>query len=211
VVFTAGFDPVGAGLVASLSHPGANLTGMYSYIGGLVAKKLDLLQEMAPQVQRVAVMVNPGAPGAKFDAGEAKTASHAGRRQAVSISNAGTVEELDSVFAELGARSSAALIGTDTFYFTHRTRIVALAARERVPTIYYSREFVAAGGLMSYGTNVPSVYRQAGVYTGRVLKGERPAELPVQQPTSFELVINLKTAKDLRFDVPASLLTLPTR
>jgi putative tryptophan/tyrosine transport system substrate-binding protein len=206
VVFTVGFDPVEAGLVSSLSRPGGNLTGMYSYIGGLVAKKLELLREMDPDAERFVVVVNPGAPYAKLDAGEAETASHAGKRQAVSVTNASTDAEIDAAFVDLAVRKSGAVIGTDTFYFAHRAHMVAAAARERVPAIYYSREFVTAGGLMSYGTNVPDIYRKPGVYTARVLKGERPAKLPVQQPTNFELVINLRTAKDLRLSVTSSLL-----
>jgi putative ABC transport system substrate-binding protein len=204
VVFVAGFDPVGAGIVASLSHPGGNLTGFYLYIGGLVAKKLELLREMAPELTRFAVLVNPGNPSAKLDASE--IASRTGF-QAHTI-NAGTDAEIDSVYAELSGRKAAAIIGTDTFYFDHRESIVAVAAQRRVPTIYYAREFVIAGGLMSYGANISDVYLQAGVYVARVLKGEKPSEMPVQQPTTFEFVLNLKTAKALGLAVPATLLGL---
>jgi putative tryptophan/tyrosine transport system substrate-binding protein len=204
VVFVVGFDPVAAGLVASLSHPGGNLTGFYLYIGGLVAKKLELLREMAPELNRFAVVVNPAGPTAKFDASEIEIASRTGfQPQAI---NAGTDAEIESVFAELAGRKAAAIIGTDTFYFDHRESIVAVAAQRRVPTIYYARQFVTAGGLMSYGADITDVYRQAGVYVARVLKGERPSAMPVQQPTTFEFVLNLKTAKALGLVVPATLL-----
>jgi putative ABC transport system substrate-binding protein len=204
VVFVAGLDPVGAGIVASLSHPGGNLTGFYLYIGGLVAKKLELLREMAPELTRFAVVVNPGNPSAKLDASEIEIASRTGF-QAQTI-NAATDAEIDSAYAELSGRKAAVIIGTDTFYFDHRESIVAVAAQRRVPTIYYAREFIIAGGLMSYGANISDVYLQAGVYVARVLKGEKPSEMPVQQPTTFEFVLNLKTAKALGLAVPATLL-----
>ena len=205
VVFAVGFDPVGAGLVASLNHPGGNLTGFYLYIGGLVAKKIELLREMAPELNRFAVVVNPGNPSAKFDTSEVEIASRTGfQPQAI---NAGTDAEIETVFAELASRKAAAIIGTDTFYFARRESIVAVAAQRRVPTIYYAREFVTAGGLMSYGASISDVYRQAGVYVARVLKGEKPSEMPVQQPTTFEFVINLKAAKALALTPTSSLLT----
>jgi putative tryptophan/tyrosine transport system substrate-binding protein len=205
VVFVVGFDPVGAGLVASLSRPGGNLTGMYLYIGGLVAKKLELLHEMVPDVDRFAVVVNSAGPGAKLDSGEIETASHAGTQPPASVMNASTDAEIDTVFADLAARKTAAVIGTDTFYFAHRAHLVTMAAHKRVPTIYYSREFVTVGGLMSYGANIPDINRQAGVYAARVLKGDKPAEMPVQQPSKFEFVINLKTAEALGLRVPLTL------
>jgi putative ABC transport system substrate-binding protein len=204
VVFVVGFDPVGAGLVGSLSRPGGNLTGMYLYIGGLVTKKLELLHEMTPDVDRFAVVVNPGTPSAKLDSAEIETASHAA--PAVSVISASTDDEIDSVLADFAVSKTAAIVGTDTFYFAHRAHLVVVAARKRVPAIYYAREFVTAGGLMSYGANIPDIYRQAGSYAARILKGAKPADLPVQQPTRFELVINLKSAKALGLDVPPTLL-----
>jgi putative ABC transport system substrate-binding protein len=204
VVFVAGFDPVSAGIVASLSHPGGNLTGFYLFIGGLVAKRLELLREMAPELTRFGVIVNPGNPSAKLDASEIEIANRIGF-QAETI-NAGTDAEIASAYAALSGRKAAAIIGTDTFYFDHRESIVAVAAQRRVPTIYYAREFVTAGGLMSYGANISDVYLQAGVYVARLLKGEKPSEMPVQQPTTFEFVLNVKTAKALGLAVPATLL-----
>jgi putative ABC transport system substrate-binding protein len=205
VVFVVGFDPVGAGLVASLSRPGGNLTGMYLYMGELVANKLELLHEMAPDASRFALLVNPVTPSAKLDSSEIKTASHSGKGPPVSVSNASTDAEIDAVFADLAASKTAAIIGTDTVYFAHRAHLVDVAAQKHVPVIYYAREFVIAGGLMSYGTNLADIYRQAGLYAARVLKGDKPAEMPVQQPTKFELVINLKTAKALGITVPLTL------
>jgi putative ABC transport system substrate-binding protein len=205
VVFIVGFDPVGAGLVGSLSRPGGNLTGMYLYIGGLLAKKLGLLHEIAPTVDRFAVLVNPGTPSAKLDSTEIKTASHSGVNLSASVINASTDAEIDAVFTDLAASKTAAIVGTDTVYFAHRTHLVEVAAQKRVPVIYYAREFVTAGGLMSYGSNIADTYREAGLYAARALKGEKPAEMPVQQPTKFELVINLKTAKALGITVPLTL------
>ena len=205
VVFVVGFDPVGAGLVASLSRPGGNLTGMYLYIGGLVAKKLELLHEMASDVDSFAVVVNPQTPSAKLDSGEIEAANQAGSQPLARVRNASTDEQIDAVFADLAAHKAAVVIGTDTFYFAHRAHLVATAARTRMSAIYYAREFVTAGGLMSYGANIPDIYRQAGLYAARVLKGDKPAEMPVQQPTKFELVINLNTAKALGLDVPLRL------
>ena len=204
VVFVVGFDPVGAGLVASLNHPGGNLTGFYLYIGGLVAKKIELLRDMAPELNRFAVIVNPATPSAKLDASEVEIASRTGFQP--NVINAGTDAEIESAFAELAGRKAAAIIGTDTFYFDHRESIVAVAAQTRVPTIYYAREFVTAGGLISYGANISDVYRPAGVYVARLLKGEKPSEMPVQQPTTFEFVINVKAAKVLGLVLPPTLL-----
>jgi putative ABC transport system substrate-binding protein len=206
IIFVVGFDPVSAGLVTSLSRPGANVTGMYLYIGGLVAKKLELLREVAPTIESVGVMVVPGSPSAKFDAVEIEAAVRSSGKISARILNAGTEAEIDAAFAELGKSGTAgAIIGTDPFYFSQRSHLVAVAA-ERVPTIYYAREFATAGGLMSYGTNIPDIYRQAGIYTARVLKGERPGDMPVQQPTAFEFVINLKTAKSLGLTIPPTIL-----
>jgi putative tryptophan/tyrosine transport system substrate-binding protein len=206
VVFVVGTDPIGAQLVDSLNRPGGNLTGMHLYIGGLVGKKLELLHELAPDVSGIAALVNPGTPSEKLDTVEVETISRTWKASSVNIIKVGTDAEIDSVFTDLAARTAAVVIGTDTFYFARRAYIADVAAQKRVPAIHYAREFVTAGGLMSYGTNIPDIYRQAGVYAARVLKGEKPAAMPVQQPTKFELVINLKAAKTLGLTVPTSLL-----
>jgi ABC-type uncharacterized transport system substrate-binding protein len=205
ITFAVGFDPVSAGLVTSLSHPGGNLTGMYLYIGGLVAKKLELLGEIAPNARSVALLVNPVAPSAKLDAMEMENAGRA-RGLQVRTLNVSTDGEIDAVFASLAHRTDAVLIGTDPFFFSRREHFIAMTALHRIPTIYYAREFVTVGGLMSYGVNIPEIYRQVGIYSARILKGEKPADLPVQQPTKFELVINVKTAKALYLTVPSTLL-----
>jgi putative ABC transport system substrate-binding protein len=148
IIFVVGFDPVSAGLVTSLSRPGANVTGMYLYIGGLVAKKLELLREVAPTIESVGVMVVPGSPSAKFDAVEIEAAVRSSGKISARILNAGTEAEIDAAFAELGKSGTAgAIIGTDPFYFSQRSHLVAVAAERRVPTIYHAREFATAGGL----------------------------------------------------------------
>jgi putative ABC transport system substrate-binding protein len=206
VVFVVGTDPVGAGIVESLNRPGGNLTGMYLFIGGLIAKKLELLHELAPGIDSFATLVNPGTPSEKLDLAEIETISRTWKASSVSTIRVSTDAELDSVFADLAARKAAVVVGTDTFYFAHRNHIADIAAQNRVATIHYAREFVTAGGLISYGTNIADIYRQAGIYAARVLRGERPAEMPVQLPTRFELVINLKAASALGLAVSSSLL-----
>jgi putative ABC transport system substrate-binding protein len=175
VTFVVGFDPVAGGLVASLNRPGGNLTGMFIYVGGLVQKKLELLREMAPKVDRVDLVVNPGTPSiAKLDAEEMEAAGRNGGGPVAAVVNAGNDAEIDTVFAELGARRTAAVImGTDGFYFAHRQHIAEVAARTGVPTIGFAREFVTVGGLMSYGANIPEMYRLGGISTARILKGGR--------------------------------------
>ncbi len=207
IIFVVGIDPVSAGLVTSLSRPGANVTGMYLYIEGLVAKKLELLREAAPTIESVGVMVVPGSPSAKFDAVEIEAAVRSSGNISARILNAETEAEIDAAFAELGKSGTAgAIIGTEPYFFSERSHLAAVAAERRVPTIYFARELATAGGLMSYGSNIPDIYRQAGVYTARVLKGERPGDMPVQQPTAFELVINMKTARALGLTIPPSIL-----
>jgi putative tryptophan/tyrosine transport system substrate-binding protein len=173
---------------------------MYLYIGGLVAKKIELLREMAPDLGNFAVAVNAGTPSAKLDSAEADAARANGKP--VSIVNVGNDGEIDAMFANLGGHMAGVVIGTDTFFFAKRVHLAAAAAKTGVPTISYAREFVTAGGLMSYGANIPDIYRQAGVYVARVLRGEKPSEMPVQQPTRFELVINTSAAKALELKVP---------
>jgi len=201
IIFIVGFDPIGAQLVSSLSHPGGNLTGMYLYIGGLIAKKLELLHEMVPNARASALLVNPASPSGRLDAIELETAGRA-RGLRVEVLDVSSPTEIETAFAGLSQRGiDAVLIGTDPFL-----QLAALAARHRKPVISYAREFVVAGGLMSYGVDIAEIYRQGGYYVARVLKGEKPADLPVQQPTKFELVINLKTAKAVGLTVSPALI-----
>jgi putative ABC transport system substrate-binding protein len=206
IIFVVGSDPVEAGLVKSLNRPGENLTGMYLYIGGLLTKKLELLREVAPAVDSIHLVVNPGTPSAKLDTAEWARAASLSGKPSERILNARTEAEIDAVFAGLGkSGTAAAVIGSDSLYFAHRQHIAAVAAARRVPTIYYARQFATAGGLMSYGADITDVVRRAGIYTAQVLKGGRPMDMPVQQPTKFELVINLRTANALGLKVPALL------
>jgi len=206
VVFVVGTDPIGAGLVESLNRPGGNLTGMYLYIGGLVAKKLELLHELAPDVSGFAALVNPGTPSEKLDTVEIETISRTWSASSVSVIKVGTDAEIDSVFCRPCRPQSGRRDRYGHVLFRPTCSYRRRRAQKRVPAIHYAREFVTAGGLMSYGTNIPEIYRQAGIYSARVLKGEKPAEMPVQLPIKFELVINLKTAGALGLSVPTSLL-----
>jgi putative ABC transport system substrate-binding protein len=203
IVFSSVDDPINLGLVDSLNRPGRNATGTSLFRAELTAKQMELLRELVPGADVIAVLANPNTE--RFT-GDFRGAAHTLGQQIVLLS-AGTEAEIDTAFARLAEqRVSALLIGIDPFFNTRRDQLVALAARHRLPTIYQFREFVAAGGLISYGTNVVDVYRQLGGYAGRILKGEKPADLPVMQPTKFELVLNLKTAKALGLDIPATLL-----
>jgi putative tryptophan/tyrosine transport system substrate-binding protein len=208
IVFEGGLDPVEAGLVASLNRPGGNVTGVTNLSAVLAAKVFELLHELVPHSTVVAVLVNPTSPNRA--ASTAKDTQAAGRAlgQAVHILNASTEDEIDAAFASLAQlRAGGLVIGGDPFFQSRRDQIVALAARHAVPTIYGGggREYVAAGGLMSYGRSVTEAYRQTGIYTGKILNGAKPADLPVLQPTKFELVINLKPAKALGLKVPLTL------
>ena len=206
VVFIVGSDPVTAGLVASINRPGGNLTGVSLFIGALIAKKLELLHELTPNTKVVAVLVNPKSPTAQTDAADMEAAGRS-RGQQVHVLSAGTNVEIETAFTTLVKhRAEALLIGTDPFLGSRNEQLIDLAARYAIPTIAPSRDFAAAGGLMSYGSNAPDIYRQAGNYVGRILKGDKPADLPVLQPTRFELVVNLKTAKALGLTVPQTLL-----
>jgi putative tryptophan/tyrosine transport system substrate-binding protein len=206
IVFLAGGDPVKAGLVSSLNRPTGNLTGISQFAYSLEAKRLGLLHELAATADPIAVLINqsnPNAPNQVRDLQEA--AARAGVQLLLLPIDVDT--DLDPVFATLvKKRVNALLISADPFFNTRRAQIVALAARAKVPAMYEFREFAVAGGLMSYGSNLVEAYRQAGVYTGRILNGVKPTELPVLQPTIFELVINLNTAKALGFEVPPMLL-----
>jgi putative ABC transport system substrate-binding protein len=206
IVFTVGFDPVAAGIVPSLNRPGGNITGVSFFSGPLAAKRLGLLRQLIPKTDLVAVLVNPDYPGVQSQVSDALTAMRDLLGSAI-IVRASKTAEIDDVFTSIAhQRVDALMVCGDPFLDTVRDQIVALAARHSVPTIYHWRDFVTGGGLMSYGASISDAYRQSGVYAGRILKGERPADLPVLLPTKFELVINLRTAKSLALVVPTTML-----
>ena len=208
IVFSAAGDPVALGLVASLNRPGGNVTGVHNLNVELTAKRLGLLRELAPRATRLAALANPTSVMSEGAIRNAQ-ASAPTLGMPVEILRASSERDIDVAFAELARDPGAALlVSVDPFFFAHRAQITALAARHAIPTIYYTREFTDVGGLISYGTDIENVCELTGVYTGRVLKGEKPADLPVAQPTKFEMVINLKTAKALGLDVPDKLLAL---
>jgi putative tryptophan/tyrosine transport system substrate-binding protein len=206
IVATVAGDPVAAGLVASLAHPGGNLTGFTSFFAELTAKQLELLSELVPQATMVALLVNPNYPPTERIVRDAHEAARAKGVQ-LHILEAGTEGEIDDAFSALvQLHAGALLVGADPYFDTRGEQLVALAKRHAVPAISHLREFPASGGLISYGTSVTALFRRVGVYVGRILKGAKPADLPVQQPTTFELVVNLKTAKALGLTVPPSIL-----
>jgi putative ABC transport system substrate-binding protein len=207
IVFVTGNDPVQSRLVASLSRPAGNLTGVTFFGGGLLgAKRVELLRDMLPNATVIAVLLDPSFSGSVAQLPDIEAAGHALGRQIV-IVNAGSEREFEAAFANivrLGAH--ALMVGGGPIHISNRQQIVALAARHKLPAIYATREYVAAGGLMSYAASFAGGYRQAGAYAGKILKGAKPSELPVLQPTTFELVINLKTAKALGLAVPPSIM-----
>jgi putative tryptophan/tyrosine transport system substrate-binding protein len=207
IVFGVGDDPVKLGLVASLARPGGNATGVNSFSLEVVAKRLALLHELVPNAVRVAVLVDPAnATGVEATLREVPGAARAMGMQ-IRILNASTIGEIDAAFASLAHdRPDALFVAPGLFFADRRVEIATLAARARIPAAYSIREYVEAGGLMSYGTDTADRYRQAGVYTGKILNGTKPADLPVVQSTKFELVINLKTAKVLGLSIPETLL-----
>ena len=206
MVFAMGGDPVKLGIVASLARPGGNITGVSFLVNGLAAKEIELLHELQPRAVVVGLLVNPNDPNGTSDTRGAQMAAGVFRQKLVVV-KAGTESDIDAAFATLVQQHVGALyVDTEPFLFDKRAKIVALAARHALPAVYSLREFAAAGGLMSYGTSITEANRQLGVYTGRVLKGTKPADLPVVQSTKFELIINLKTAKALGLTVPATLL-----
>jgi putative ABC transport system substrate-binding protein len=208
IVFNVGVDPVTVGLVASLNRPGGNVTGMTLLTASLAAKRLGLLRELIGKADLMAVLVNSTISEGVTQATDVQDAARE-TGQRIIILNAATDAEIDAAFATLAQQHAGALIvGSDQFFDTRRDRMIALAARQGVPAIYHWREFAAAGGLMSYGTSIADAYRQVGIYAGRILKGEKPADLPVLQPTKFEFVINLKTAKTLGLTLPSGLLAI---
>ncbi len=207
IVFISAADPVKAGLVASLSRPEGNVTGISLIGSSLEAKRLEILDRLVAPGAPIGVLVNPGYPAAAEQARELQAAA-AGLRRPILVQHAGTEGEIESGFAAIaqgGARG--VLVAQDQFYNSHNAQIVALAARYKLPGIYNERQYADHGGLITYGTNFFEGYRQAGVMIGKILKGARPADLPVLQPTTFELVINMKTAKALGVAIPPSLLS----
>jgi putative ABC transport system substrate-binding protein len=206
IVFTSGGDPVRMGLVASLNRPGGNVTGVSLFTSALAAKRLELLRELVPKAAIVAMLVNPANPNAEPDKGETEAAARAIGLQLV-IVQASSESDLDAAFRTMSQhRVDALVVGSDPLFDNNsRDRTVALAARHAIPAIYDWRDVAAAGGLISYGSNLADGYRLAGTYVGRILRGEKPANLPVIQPIKFELAINLKTAKALGLTVPQTL------
>jgi len=209
IVFVLGSDPVAAGLVRSLQRPGGNVTGVLIN-SQATAKRLGLLHEVAPGAARFALLVNPATPY-DLDTADARAAAAAAIGGQIEVVRTATSREIDAAFASLvRMRANALLVNSAVFFSDRRVQIVMLAARYAVPAIYYSRVFTDAGGLMSYGSSIPDQVRQAGVYVGRILKGEKPADLPVLPPTAYEFVINLQTAKMLGITVPPSVRALAT-
>jgi putative ABC transport system substrate-binding protein len=206
IVFNGGGDPVKQGLVASLNRPGGNVTGVNVFTAALGAKRLGLLRDLVPNTTLVAVLLNTNNPNTSSQLTELQEAARA-LGQPIHISKATTERDVDAAFASFTEiRPDAMLVAADPFLYSRRNQIVRLAARQGLPALYEQREFVLAGGLVSYGTNLAYGYRQVGIYAGRILNGENPAELPVVQSTKFELVINLRTAKALGLNVPSLLL-----
>jgi len=208
IVFGGGADPVNLGLVASLNRPGGNLTGFNAFNSELVAKGLALLHELVPSTATIGFLENPNNPSFELQTRDVLAAAPAIGLK-VQVLKAGTDREIDAAFVSLvQAQTGALLVGGDLFFNNRIERLIELAARHAIPTMYTVREFVVAGGLISYGTSLIEEYRQVGLYAGRILKGEKPADLPVIQATKFELVINLKAAKALGLQTPDRLLAL---
>jgi putative tryptophan/tyrosine transport system substrate-binding protein len=206
IIFIIGTDPVEDGLVVSLSRPGGNMTGVTLMTSELGAKRLGLLRELKPGVGVIAVLINPSSPASRSQVKDMEAAAQSVGQQILVVS-ASNDEEMERAFAAISQRQASALVAMpDPFFNTRRDKIVELAAHHKVPAIYDSHDYAAAGGLISYGTNYAPVYFDAGQYAARVLKGERPNDLPVLQPTKFELVINQKTAKSLGLTIPEKLL-----
>jgi putative ABC transport system substrate-binding protein len=205
IVFVVGFDPVGAGLVTDLNRPGGNATGMTLISHVLAQKRLELVRDLSPKATTVAVLVNPLSPDTVPEIRSIQSVAQTLGLQ-LAMFNAATPAEIDVAFDRIVEKSpDALLVGTDPFFLNQRMQIIGRASQLKTPTIYPFRDYAAAGGFLSYGTNIANSYRQAGIYAGRILKGANPAELPVMQPTTFELVINLKAASALRIDIPPKL------
>jgi putative ABC transport system substrate-binding protein len=208
VVFASGGDPVQQGLVASLNRPGGNVTGIVFLSGTLGTKRLELLRQIAPKATAIGMLANPNTTETETERTDVQAAAQAIGMQLI-VADVSSDRDIEPALAALVQRGiGALLVGAGGFMTSHRERIVALATRHALPAMYGLREFVAAGGLMSYGTSITDAFRQVGVYTGRILKGEKPADLPVMQSTKFDLVINLKTAKTIGLTIPPTLLAL---
>ena len=207
IVFGVAEDPVKLGLVANLARPGGNATGVNFFVSEVVRKRLGLLRDLIPRAVRIAVMINSGnAATAEATLREVQNAADALGLQ-IHVVNASTSDEINAAFATIShERAEALFLGPDAFFNSRRVQLVTLSARDRIPTVYGTRDYVEVGGLMSYGTNITDSFSQAGVYVGKILNGTKPAELPVIQSTKFEFVINLQTAKALGLDVPSGLL-----
>ena len=208
IVFASGTDPVSDGLVASLNRPGGNLTGVVFITSALGAKRLEMLRQLAPKATMIAMIANPVSPETEAERRDVQNAAQEFGLRLV-LSDVFSTRDIEAAFATFVQRGvGGLLVGTGPFLTSHREQIIGLAARHGVPAIHPLREFVSIGGLMSYGTSISDAYRQAGIYAGRILKGEKAADLPVMQSTKFEFVLNLKTAKALGLDVPDKLLAL---
>jgi ABC-type uncharacterized transport system substrate-binding protein len=208
IVFAYGGDPVSDGLVASLNRPGGNVTGVVFFAAVLGAKRLELLRQLVPKATTIAMLVYPNTSDTEVERRDVQAAALAIGQQLIIVDVSGD-RDIETAFATFVQRGAGALlVGTGAFSNSHRERIVALAARHRLPAGYNLREFVTAGGLMSYGASITDAYHQAGIYAGRILKGEKPADLPVMRSTKFEFVLNLKTAKTLGLEIPDKLLAL---
>jgi ABC-type uncharacterized transport system substrate-binding protein len=206
IVFVAGGDPVRSGLVTSVHRPGGNITGVSTLIFELEPKRLGLMRELRPNATTIAVLVDPNSPNAEMQVNDIQAAAR-GVGGEITILNASTIRDIDAAFVRLvEMRADALLVVANPIFFNRTAQLVVLAARHAIPTLYSRREFTAAGGLMSYGPNINDSYRLLGVYAARILKGEKPGDLPIQLPTKFELVINLSTAKALGIEVPPTLL-----
>jgi putative ABC transport system substrate-binding protein len=208
IVFASVSDPVELGLVASFNRPGGNVTGVDALLRDVNAKRLELMRQMVPQAELIGVLANPARADARKVTGDIEAAARA-LGQKVTVAQAGSADEIDGAIAELvKQRIGALLIASDSLFSSQREKLAALAARNSMPSSFNIREFAVAGGLMSYGASLADSYRQAGLYAGRILKGERPADLPVVQPTKFELMLNLKTAKALGLTIPDKIMAL---
>jgi putative ABC transport system substrate-binding protein len=209
IVFRTGADPIQYGLVANFNQPSGNITGINDIGLDLGAKRLGLLRDLLPTASRFAILVDPTAPSTESSVTQARVAASTIARP-IEVVTASTSREIDSAFASLAQRIDALLVNSDALFFDRRVHVVSLAMYHRLPAIYAQREFADAGGLVSYGPDIADQQRQAGIYTGRVLKGEKPADLPVLRPVKFEFVINLQTARTLGVNVPPTLLALAT-
>jgi putative tryptophan/tyrosine transport system substrate-binding protein len=208
IVFVTGGDPVRDGLVANLNRPGGNITGVTFFGALLGAKRLELLRQAAPAATVIALLVNPGFPDSEAERKDVQAAAQAIGQQLITL-DASSEREIEAAFATLVQRGAGALlVGPGAFFNSNRERLAALAARQALPASFSSREAAVAGGLMSYGASPTDAYRQAGIYAGRILKGEKPGDLPVMQPTKYELVINMRTAKALGINIAPTLLAL---